>query len=64
MFTKNLISNNNKKLSYLLNNTFSTICIVAGSASGDLKASKIMRSIRENSKEEVNFVGIGGYVLF
>lgn len=38
---------------------FSSICIVAGSPSNDLRASKIMKAIKKKCPE-AKFFGIGG----
>lgn len=39
------------------------IFIIAGEASGDRLGSKLMRSIKEHSKQEVEFCGVGGNLM-
>lgn len=43
-------------------NFATTICIMAGSPSHDVAGARLMRKIKEVSKEEVTFVGLGGLV--
>jgi lipid A disaccharide synthetase len=38
---------------------FSSICIVAGSPSNDLRASKIMRALKRKNPD-IKFFGLGG----
>ena len=39
---------------------FGTMAIFAGSPSADLKGAQIMRKLKEESKEPLSFVGLGG----
>ena len=46
----------------ILQKKFSSICIVAGSASNDLRAAKIMKAIKKEAPE-TRFFGIGGEMM-
>lgn len=43
----------------ILSKKFSSVCIVAGSPSNDLRASKIMKAIKQKAPE-TKFFGLGG----
>lgn len=60
MYVSNLLASQRSLTLKASRNFATTICIMAGTRSHDVAGARLMRKIKELSKDQVTFVGIGG----